>query len=195
MFEPTHKFYASYNEVKEHTEAVLCEMISFIDRFPCEYSWLPRVRQVLQDKGLVSSYSTSRPNDNTTHEKTKKLYKEYGQELVDMIYASSFGYIAHVFGFNQTYLEVFEEGYKRPENYKAPYKINNERVLNNSLHYRDLFVDPVIDEDFRRTFEALDTVEVNKKKIGKIAKAEDFDKYRIYGSDEKSKSKKVKDPM
>lgn len=144
FFEPRlHKYFVDFTDLKSSPEDTFCQIISYIDRFPCEYSWKPKIIEVLQEKGLVSSYETSpKESFREMRQKTKELYEDYGQELVFMIMRSSFMFMASFFGNDIFAKEVFTPGFKRPEDYEPLYKKINRKEMERTLHYRDDFKPP-----------------------------------------------------
>lgn len=175
-----HKFFVDFGEMKENSEEVFCDLISFVDRFPCEYSWKPKLQSILKEKGLLSSYNASSANDKGTRQKTKELYEEYGRELVEMIHSSPLRFMAQFFGYNETAKEVFFEGFQRPEGHQPMYKESNRKTLERTLHYRDLFERPdgfsEMNKEFHKT---VATRKMKKKDVEKLALNPVFEKYKV----------------
>lgn len=199
----TNVFLLNYNEMVQNPEPVFCEMISFIDRFPCEFSWKGKLKETLSEKGLVSSYKRVdvERRAGSGEDKTTRLYQSYGQALVDRIYSSNYANYIEVFGFYSNYKKAFgidHPDYQHLDSFYArngqkdsrvfPYKLLNQWLLDDTLRYLDLFREFGAHVQRKKLFEMTGFRDVLKKVN---VKKEDGDKMSRDYQEVKKRQKKI----
>lgn len=126
-----------YEDELERPFEVFCEVVSYIESVPCEFSWNQKVKEFLEKNGLVSFYKrTTLDTTKNQEEKKFKIIKKYPKEIVEVIYTIYLDYIKFC-GYNEIYKGFVSENLfketKGEEN--TQYLEKNRKSLEKSLNY------------------------------------------------------------
>lgn len=83
-------FYIRFDDLLGDPFRTFCDIISFINAFPCELSIGEKVKGVLETQGIRSSYKSKSLQESieavNEREKWKGIYEAYGRQMVSMVY-------------------------------------------------------------------------------------------------------------